>query len=67
MQQIDWIDVLEIAIELADKFPETDPQWISFPDLHKRICELDNFIGNPKKSNEKILEAIQMHWIEESE
>ena len=65
MQQIDWIDVLEIAIELADKFPETDPQWISFPDLHKRICELDNFIGNPKKSNEKILEAIQMHWIEE--
>ena len=67
MQQIDWIDVLEIAIELADKFPETDPQWISLPDLHKRICELDNFIGNPKKSNEKILEAIQMHWIEESE
>ena len=67
MQQIDWIDVLEIAIEIADKFPETDPQWISFPDLHKRICELDNFIGNPKKSNEKILEAIQMHWIEESE
>ena len=67
MQQIDWIDVLEIAIELADKFPETDPQWISFPDLHKRICELDNFIGNPEKSNEKILEAIQMHWIEESE
>ena len=67
MQQIDWIDVLEIAIELADKFPETDPKWISFPDLHKRICELDNFIGNPKKSNEKILEAIQMHWIEESE
>tara|TARA_X000000368_G_scaffold134713_1_gene105702 strand:- start:4421 stop:4624 length:204 start_codon:yes stop_codon:yes gene_type:complete len=67
VQQIDWIDVLEIAIELADKFPETDPQWISFPDLHKRICELDNFIGNPKKSNEKILEAIQMHWIEESE
>ena len=67
MQQIDWIDVLEIAIELADKFPETDPQWISFPDLHKRICELDNFIGNPKKSNEKILEAIQMHWIEESQ
>ena len=67
MQQIDWIDVLEIVIELADKFPETNPQWISFPDLHKRICELDNFIGNPKKSNEKILEAIQMHWIEESE
>ena len=67
MEKIDWVDVLEIAIELSDKFPEIDPQWISFPDLHKKICNLDNFIGDPEKSNEKILEAIQMHWIEESQ
>lgn len=66
MEKIDWVDVLEIAIELSDKFPEIDPQWISFPDLYKKICELDNFTGDPKKSNEKILEAIQMYWIEES-
>ncbi|MFL2714533.1 MAG: Fe-S cluster assembly protein IscX [Gammaproteobacteria bacterium] len=64
---IDWTDVFDIAIELADKFPEVDPQWISFPDLHRKVCQLENFIGDPKKSNEKILEAIQMHWIEESE
>tara|TARA_B100001142_G_scaffold147944_1_gene148835 strand:+ start:1936 stop:2133 length:198 start_codon:yes stop_codon:yes gene_type:complete len=64
---IDWTDVFDIAIELADKFPEVDPQWISFPDLHKKVCQLENFIGDPKKSNEKILEAIQMHWIEESQ
>ena len=63
---IDWTDVFDIAIELADKFPEVDPQWISFPDLHRKVCQLENFIGDPKKSNEKILEAIQMHWIEES-
>ena len=67
MQELDWLDVLDIAIELNDKFPETDPQWISFPDLHKKICDLDNFIGDPEKSNEKILEAIQMHWIEENQ
>ena len=67
MQMIDWTDVFDIAIELADKFPEVDPQWISFPDLHRKVCQLENFIGDPKKSNEKILEAIQMHWIEESE
>ena len=66
MEKIDWVDVLEIAIELSEKFPEIDPQWISFPDLYKKVCELDNFIGDPKKSNEKILEAIQLHWIEES-
>ena len=67
MQKIDWIDVLDIAIELYDKFPEVDPQWISFPDLHQKVCVLENFVGDPKRSNEKILEAIQMHWIEESQ
>ena len=67
MQDLDWLDVLAIAIELNDRFPDMDPQWISFPDLHKKICNLDNFIGDPEKSNEKILEAIQMHWIEENQ
>ena len=67
MLKIDWIDVLDIAIELYDKFPEVDPQWISFPDLHQKVCGLENFVGDPKRSNEKILEAIQMHWIEESQ
>jgi len=66
-EKINWIDVLEIAIQLNEKFPEIDPQWISFPDLHKKVNELDDFIGDPNKSNEKILEAIQMHWIEEYE
>ena len=66
-EKINWIDVLEIAIQLNEKFPEVDPQWISFPDLHKKVNELDDFIGDPNKSNEKILEAIQMHWIEEYE
>ena len=66
-EKINWIDVLEIAIQLNEKFPEIDPQWISFPDLHKKVNELDNFIRDPNKCNEKILEAIQMHWIEEYE
>ena len=65
MEKIDWLDVLEIAIELNDLYPDIDPQWISFPDLHKKICNLENFEGDPPKSNEKILEAIQSHWIEE--
>ena len=65
MNNLDWLDVFEIAIELNDRFPEVDPQWISFPDLHRKVCELNNFEGDPSKSSEKILEAIQMHWIEE--
>ena len=66
MNSLDWLDTNDIAIELSEKFPDIDPQWISFPDLHKKVNELDNFIGDPNKSNEKILEAIQMLWIEES-
>jgi len=66
MTDIDWLDTNDIAIELSEKFPDIDPQWISFPDLYNKICNLDGFIGDPNKSNEKILEAIQMLWIEES-
>ena len=63
--EIDWSDIQEIAIELYENFPGIDPQWISFPDLHNKICNLKNFVGDPSKSNEKILEAIQMAWMDE--
>ena len=60
-----WTDSLEIAIQLDEKYPDIDTQQIRYTDLHKWICELDNFKDDPNKSNEKILEAIQMFWIEE--
>ena len=60
-----WTDSLDIAIQLDEKFPDVDPQQIRFTDLHAWICELDNFEDDINKSNEKILEAIQMCWIEE--
>ena len=60
-----WTDSLDIAIKLDEKFPDIDPQQIRFTDLHAWICELDDFEDDVTKSNEKILEAIQMLWIEE--
>ncbi len=60
-----WTDIIDIAILLSDKYPDINPETIRFTDLHKWICELDNFDDDPNKSNEKILEAIQMAWIEE--
>ena len=65
MQDLSWNDINDIAIELYDQFPDIDPQWISFPDLHSKICNLETFVGDPDRSNEKVLEAIQMLWIEE--
>jgi FeS assembly protein IscX len=62
---ITWSDILEIAIELSEAYPEIDPQWISFPDLHQKICSLKNFKDDLKNSNEKIFEAIQMAWMDE--
>ena len=63
--KITWSDILEIAIYLSEAYPEIDPQWISFPDLHQKICSLESFEDDPQNYNEKILEAIQMAWIAE--
>tara|TARA_B100000029_G_C16949036_1_gene731822 strand:+ start:183 stop:380 length:198 start_codon:yes stop_codon:yes gene_type:complete len=60
-----WTDTLDIVIELDQKYPDVDPQTIRFTDLHQWICDLEDFEDDPSKSNEKILEAIQMTWIEE--
>ena len=60
-----WIDSQEIAIALAEKYPDVDPRTIRFTDLRRWVCELENFLDDPNRSGEKILEAIQMAWIDE--
>ncbi len=62
---LNWDDVEGLAIALADKFPGTDPLTVRFTDLHKWVCELPGFAGDPKASNEGKLEAVQMAWHEE--
>ena len=61
-----WIDTNDIALDLLENFPEVDPLSIRFTDLRTWIVALPNFDDDPNKCNEKILEAIQMAWIEES-
>ncbi len=61
-----WTDTQLIAESLYDKFPEIDPLKVRFTDLHKWVCELDGFDDAPDRSGEKILEAIQMAWIDEA-
>jgi len=62
-----WTDTQRIAETLYDKFPEKDPKTIRFTDLYQWVLELEEFDDSPDKCGEKILEAIQMAWIDEAE
>ena len=66
-REIDWKDAEEIGIQLQEKFPELDPYSVRFTDLHKYVTELPGFVGDPLKSTEPGLEAIQSKWYEEYE
>jgi len=60
-----WLDVLDIAIELSEKHEDADPRFVNFVDLRNWVMELEDFDDDPAHCGEKILEAIQMAWIEE--
>jgi len=61
-----WTDVNDITIELCEAHPDVDPQYVRFTDLHAWVMALPGFSDDPERSNEKILEAIQMAWIDEA-
>jgi FeS assembly protein IscX len=62
---ITWRDTEDIAIALAERFPDLDPLTVRFTDLHKWVTELPEFSDDPKGSSEKTLESIQMAWLDE--
>jgi len=62
---ITWRDTEDIAIALTERFSDLDPLTVRFTDLHQWVTELPGFGDDPRASNEKILEAIQMAWLDE--
>jgi FeS assembly protein IscX len=62
---ITWRDTEDIAIALAERFPDLDPLTVRFTDLHTWVTELPGFADDPKGSSEKTLESIQMAWFDE--
>ena len=62
-----WPESLEIAIALDEAHPEVDPSTVRFTDLMQWVLALDEFDDDPEHCGEKILEGIQMAWIEERE
>ncbi len=61
-----WTDTREIAIALSEAYPDVDPLTVRFTDLHAWVCALPGFADAQDRSGEKILEAIQMAWIDEA-
>jgi len=62
-----WTDSLEIAISLDETSPGINPKTINFVDLRQLVMDLEDFDEGQSKCGERVLEAIQMYWIEEKE
>ena len=62
-----WSDISDIAIGLAETRPDVDPLTVNFVDLRDWVMALPGFDDDPQRCGEKILEAIQLAWIEERE
>ncbi len=67
MPSLKWTDVQDIAIELADRFPDESPLAINFVDLRARVMSLPEFDDHPDRCGERVLEAIQAAWIDEAD
>jgi FeS assembly protein IscX len=62
-----WTDSRDIAIALAEAHPGLDPSRVLFTDLRQWVMDLPGFDDDPKRCGEKVLEAIQMAWIDEGD
>ena len=62
---MNWSDTYEIAIALSEKYPNIDPLTLRFTDLREMILSLERFDDDSERCGEKILEAIQMAWLDE--
>jgi FeS assembly protein IscX len=60
-----WTDSQDIAIELVEAHPDVDPKAIRFTDLMQWVLALPDFDDDPARCGEKILEAIQLAWMDE--
>ena len=60
-----WTDVNDVAIELSEAHPDVDPLTVRFTDLRDWVMALDSFDDDAERCGEKMLEAIQMAWLDE--
>ena len=61
-----WTDSQRIAEELFVQYPHINPSTIRFTDLMAWVMALEGFNDAPEHCGEKILEAIQLAWLDEA-
>lgn len=62
-----WTDTQRIAEDLADGHPDIDPKTVRFTQLRDLILALPDFEDVSEHCGERVLEAIQQAWINETE
>lgn len=63
--ELNWSDSRELAISLAEHYPDQDPAQVRFTELRKMILGLDEFTDDPNHCGERVLEAVMLAWIDE--
>ncbi|MEU2874402.1 Fe-S cluster assembly protein IscX [Streptomyces olivoreticuli] len=59
-----WTDIDRIAAGLAERHPAAEPLKVDFLDLRDRVAGLSGFSGDPTRVNMRILESIQLAWLD---
>jgi FeS assembly protein IscX len=65
MAKLNWSNAEDVAIALYEAHEGVNPLSVSFVQMHRWICELPEFGGEPNASSEGALEGIQMAWLDE--
>lgn len=65
MTKYNWDEYEEIATALLNAHPTQDPLKVSFSKLQRMVVELPQFGADPRASDDRILETIQMTWYEQ--
>jgi FeS assembly protein IscX len=65
--QIWWNDEDDIALALADKYPDMNPREVRLRDLCTFVVGLPMFADNPNATNEEQLQRLQDAWLAEYE
>ena len=65
VMELTWSDSQELAISLAEQYPDQDPAQVRFTDLRRMILDLKEFNDDPEHCGERVLEAVMMAWIDE--